>query len=144
MSVSSALRLTRAQASEPGSASASSSSGSTPPSRCFSEARITVRILANSAVSDMSGSLPRAPGTRSAWTRCAGRRRRAGLPVPGGCRRAPAVLRLLYLGLTNASAFSPIDTMSMVPCAKTAMGVPPLNSIALIGLVITQAVNVFA
>lgn len=57
---------------------------------------------------------------------------------------APAVLRLLYLGLTNASAFNPADTMSMVPCAKTAMGVPPLNSIALIGLVITQAVNVFA
>ena len=65
-------------------------------------------------------------------------------PYQAAARRAPAVLRLLYLGLTNASAFSPIDTMSMVPCAKTAMGVPPLNSIALIGLVITQAVNVFA
>jgi len=34
--------------------------------------------------------------------------------------------------------------MPMIPCAKTAMGVQPLISIAVIGLVITQAVNVFA
>src|SRR6266571_2436603 len=50
----------RAQVSGPESASASvsSSSGSTPPSRCFSDARITDRSVANSAVCDMSGSLP--------------------------------------------------------------------------------------
>ena len=41
-------------------------------------------------------------------------------------------------------AFSPADTMPMVPCVKTAMRVQPLISIAVIGPVITQAVNVFA
>jgi len=70
MSVSSGRRLIRAQVPGPGSASASSSSGSTPPSRCFSEARIMARILVNSAVSDMSGSLPRwspAPACDHSW-----------------------------------------------------------------------------
>ena len=57
---------------------------------------------------------------------------------------APLSFDYLYLGLTNASAFSPADTMPMVPCAKTAMRVQPLISIAVIGPVITQGVNVFA
>lgn len=57
MSGSPGHRLSWAQVLGPESASASSSSGFIPPSRCFSEARIMARILANSAVPDMSGSL---------------------------------------------------------------------------------------
>ena len=57
MSVSSGHRLSWAQVLGPGSASASSSSRSIPPFRYFSEARITARILVNSAVPDISGSL---------------------------------------------------------------------------------------
>jgi hypothetical protein len=34
--------------------------------------------------------------------------------------------------------------MPMIPCAKTAMGVQPLTSIAVIGMVITRAFNVYA
>jgi hypothetical protein len=48
-----------AHASGSGPASVTSRSGSsTPPSRCFSEARITAAILANSSSSTTSGSLP--------------------------------------------------------------------------------------
>lgn len=78
-------RLTQAQVSGPGSASATSSSGSTPPSRCFSDARITARILANSSVADMSGSLPRwssaspGAGVRSLMARSSSRSR---IPCP--------------------------------------------------------------
>ena len=57
---------------------------------------------------------------------------------------APPAFDYLYTGLTNASAFSPTDTMPMIPCAKTAMGVQPLTSIAVIGMVITRAFNVYA
>jgi hypothetical protein len=50
----------------------------------------------------------------------------------------------LYLGVTNAVAFSPTDTMPMVPWAKAAMAVQPMISIAILRLVIARAVNVFA
>lgn len=86
----------RAQAPGPRSGSASSSSGSTPPSRCFSDARITARILANSVVSFMSGSLSRwPPGSsgarlRSPIARSSSRNRIPMLStVPGTCRRSP-------------------------------------------------------
>jgi hypothetical protein len=49
----------------------------------------------------------------------------------------PLSFDYLYLGLTNASAFSPADMMPMVPCVKTAMRVQPLISIAVIGPVLT-------
>ena len=45
----------------------------------------------------------------------------------------PLSFDYLYLGLTNASAFSPADMMPMVPCVNTAMMVQPLISIAVIG-----------
>jgi len=86
----------RAQVSGSGSASATSRSGSTPPSRCFSDARITARILANSSVSDRSDPLPRwssaspGAGMRSFIARSSSRSR---IPCPAryclpgsGCR----------------------------------------------------------
>jgi uncharacterized membrane protein len=62
--------------------------------------------------------------------------------APPGWR--PLFFDYLYLGLTASVAFSPTDTMPMVPWAKTAMGVQSLISIAILGLVIARAVNIFA
>jgi len=49
----------------------------------------------------------------------------------------------LYLGFTNALAFSPTDVMPLVSWAKIAMAVQSLLSFAIIGLVIARAVNAF-
>jgi len=49
----------------------------------------------------------------------------------------------LYLGFTNALAFSPTDVMPLVPWAKLAMGVQSVLSIGILGLVIARAVNAF-
>jgi uncharacterized membrane protein len=62
--------------------------------------------------------------------------------APEGWR--PLFFDYLYLGLTASVAFSPTDTMPMVPWAKTAMGAQSLISIAILGLVIARAVNIFA
>jgi uncharacterized membrane protein len=48
----------------------------------------------------------------------------------------------LYLGLTNATAFSPTDVMPLVPWAKLAMGVQSLVSLMIFVLVVARAVNV--
>jgi hypothetical protein len=50
----------------------------------------------------------------------------------------------LYLGFTNATAFSPTDVMPLVPWAKIAMAVQSLVSLGILGLVIARAVNVFS
>ena len=50
----------------------------------------------------------------------------------------------LYLGFTNATAFSPTDTMPLVPWAKVAMAIQSVVSLAILGLVIARAVNVFS
>jgi hypothetical protein len=55
----------------------------------------------------------------------------------------PRFIDYLYLGFTNATAFSPTDVMPLVPWAKIAMAVQSLISIAILGLVIARAVNVF-
>ena len=49
----------------------------------------------------------------------------------------------LYLGFTNATAFSPTDAMPLAIWAKLAMTVQASVSLALLGLVIARAVNVF-
>jgi hypothetical protein len=56
----------------------------------------------------------------------------------------PRFIDYLYLGFTNAIAFSPTDTMPLAPWAKLAMTVQSLISLAILGLVIARAVNVFA
>jgi hypothetical protein len=50
----------------------------------------------------------------------------------------------LYLGFTNATAFSPTDVMPLAPWAKTTMAVQALISLVILGLVVARAVNVFA
>jgi uncharacterized membrane protein len=55
----------------------------------------------------------------------------------------PRFVDYLYLSFTNATAFSPTDTMPLVPWAKTAMAVQAIISLAILGLVIARAVNVF-
>ena len=55
----------------------------------------------------------------------------------------PRFIDYLYLGFTNATAFSPTDAMPLVPWAKIAMAVQSLVSLGILGLVIARAVNVF-
>jgi len=55
----------------------------------------------------------------------------------------PKFVDYLYLGFTNATAFSPTDVMPLAPWAKMTMAVQSVISIAILGLVIARAVNVF-
>jgi hypothetical protein len=54
----------------------------------------------------------------------------------------PAFLDYLYLAFTNASAFSPTDTLPMSRWAKVAMTVQSIISIVTVALVVSRAVNV--
>jgi uncharacterized membrane protein len=54
----------------------------------------------------------------------------------------PRFLDYLYVSLTNATAFSPTDTMPLSPGAKSMMGVQSLVSIVTIGLIVSRAVNI--
>lgn len=62
--------------------------------------------------------------------------------APAGWR--PQFVDYLYVGFTNATAFSPTDAMPLAPWAKLAMSLQALISLAILGLVIARAVNVFA
>jgi hypothetical protein len=55
----------------------------------------------------------------------------------------PRFIDYLYLAFTNATAFSPTDAMPLVPWAKITMSIQAVISIAILGLVIARAVNVF-
>ena len=55
----------------------------------------------------------------------------------------PEYIDYLYLGFTNATALSPTDVMPLVPWAKIAMTVQSVVSLAVIGLVVARAVNIF-
>ncbi|GAA1971125.1 hypothetical protein GCM10009798_34890 [Nocardioides panacihumi] len=59
-------------------------------------------------------------------------------------RWRPLFVDYLYLSFTNATAFSPTDVMPLAPWAKVAMSVQSLVSLAILGLVIARAVNVFS
>ena len=60
--------------------------------------------------------------------------------APPGWR--PVFFDYLYLGLSNALAFSPTDVMPLTHWAKLAMGIESLTSLLILGLVIARAVNV--
>jgi hypothetical protein len=60
--------------------------------------------------------------------------------APAGWR--PMFIDYLYLGFTNALAFSPTDVMPLVPWAKIAMAFQSLISVAILGLVVARAVNI--
>ena len=55
----------------------------------------------------------------------------------------PRFIDYLYLGFTSATAFSPTDTMPLRAWNKLAMMAQSAISLALLGLVIARAVNVF-
>lgn len=60
-------------------------------------------------------------------------------PRPRAEKRWPDYL---YLGFTNATAFSPTDVMPLSRWAKLAMSVQAAGSIIILGLVIARAVNI--
>jgi uncharacterized membrane protein len=59
---------------------------------------------------------------------------------PRGWR--PQFLDYVYVSLTNATAFSPTDTMPLSIGAKALMGVQSLVSLVTIGLIVSRAVNI--
>jgi uncharacterized membrane protein len=59
---------------------------------------------------------------------------------PPGWR--PQFIDYLYVSLTNATAFSPTDTMPLSPTAKSVMGVQSIISLVTIGLIVARAVNI--
>lgn len=54
----------------------------------------------------------------------------------------PQFIDYAYVSLTNATAFSPTDTMPLTPMAKTIMGIQGLVSLVTLGLVVSRAVNI--
>jgi uncharacterized membrane protein len=54
----------------------------------------------------------------------------------------PGFVDYLYVSLTNATAFSPTDTMPLTQIAKMLMGVQAVASLVTIGLVVARAVNI--
>jgi uncharacterized membrane protein len=56
----------------------------------------------------------------------------------------PRFYDYLYLGFTNATAFSPTDAMPLALWAKSTMALQALISLVILGLVVARAVNVFA
>ena len=54
----------------------------------------------------------------------------------------PQFIDYLYVSLTNATAFSPTDTMPLTPMAKSIMGVQSVVSLVTIGLIVSRAVNI--
>jgi uncharacterized membrane protein len=54
----------------------------------------------------------------------------------------PQFVDYLYVSLTNATAFSPTDTMPLTPLAKSIMGIQSLVSLVTIGLIVSRAVNI--
>jgi hypothetical protein len=59
--------------------------------------------------------------------------------VPGW---RPQFFDYLYLGFTNATAFSPTDVMPLARWGKAAMTIQAAGSLAILGLVIARAVNI--
>jgi uncharacterized membrane protein len=62
--------------------------------------------------------------------------------VPDGWR--PEYFDYLYLGFCTSTAFSPTDVLPFSHWAKLAMAIQSAASLAIIGLVIARAVNIFA
>lgn len=56
----------------------------------------------------------------------------------------PALIDYLYLSFTNATAFSPTDTMPLTPIAKWLMSGQALASLVTVGLVVSRAVNILS
>jgi hypothetical protein len=62
--------------------------------------------------------------------------------TPLGQKWRPTFLDYLYTSLTNATAFSPTDTMPLTQVAKLLMGIQGSAAIVTVGLVVARAVNI--
>ena len=62
--------------------------------------------------------------------------------TPMGKQWRPTFLDYLYTSLTNATAFSPTDTMPITQTAKLLMGLQGTSAIVTLGLVVARAVNI--
>ena len=62
--------------------------------------------------------------------------------TPMGKDWQPTFLDYLYMSLTNATAFSPTDTMPLTQVAKLLMGIQGTAAIVTVGLVVARAVNI--
>ena len=62
-----------------------------------------------------------------------------GLAPPGW---RPGFVDYLYVSLTNATAFSPTDTMPLTQTAKLVMSVQSIAALVTVGLVVARAVNI--
>jgi hypothetical protein len=56
----------------------------------------------------------------------------------------PKLVDYLYVSLTNATAFSPTDTMPLTPTAKWMMSAQSVASLVTVGLVVARAVNILS
>jgi hypothetical protein len=54
----------------------------------------------------------------------------------------PKLVDYLYLSFTNATAFSPTDTMPLTPIAKVLMSAQSLTALVTVGLVFARAINI--
>jgi hypothetical protein len=68
------------------------------------------------------------------------------MATPGAGRPnwAPSFLDYIYVSLTNATAFSPTDTLPLSPTAKSLMGVQALASLLTVAVVAARAVNILS
>jgi hypothetical protein len=62
----------------------------------------------------------------------------------GGRRWRPGFVDYLYTSLTNATAFSPTDTMPLTSSAKLVMGLQSTSALVTVGLVVARAVNILS
>nr|MDQ6915704.1 hypothetical protein [Actinomycetota bacterium] len=62
--------------------------------------------------------------------------------APAGWR--PGFVDYLYTSLTNATAFSPTDTMPLTQTAKIVMGIQSVAALLTVGLVVARAVNILS
>lgn len=60
--------------------------------------------------------------------------------APAGWK--PKLVDYLYTSFTNATAFSPTDTMPLSPTAKWMMAAQSLTALVTVGLVVARAVNI--
>lgn len=68
------------------------------------------------------------------------------MATPGSGRPdwAPGFVDYLYVSFTNATAFSPTDTMPLTPTAKALMTVQSAGSLLTVALVAARAVNILS
>ena len=56
----------------------------------------------------------------------------------------PGLIDYLYTSFTNATAFSPTDTMPLTPIAKILMTIQSFAALTTVGLVVSRAVNILS